>query len=126
MSVSAACGEGRLAVAGTAILLGDDVLVHLTGGTGPHIGAVALAVVRPSLAGEGRISSTPSLLTLPGHKEDALALEGATSLAAATGRNVVLVAGLHVDEATPGDIRTLVAGARQVLERLAVALTPKA
>lgn len=115
-------GSGRHQVAATAVALGDDLLVWLAGGTRPHVGALALTAVRPSRTDESRPSFTPALLTLPGHKEDRLALEGAQRLTTATGRTVVLVAGLHIDDATPEDIERLVTNAGLALDGLADAL----
>lgn len=115
-------GTGPHQVTATAVGLGEDLLVWLVGGTRHHIGALALTVVRPSRTDANRPSFTPSLLTLPGHKEDRLALEGAQRLTTATGRTVVLLAGLHVDDAVPSDIELLVTNAGLALDGLTDAL----
>ena len=56
-----------------ALWIGPDLLVYIWGGEAPHIGAVAMAQPRPSLADPAKTSSTASVFTYVGHKEDALA-----------------------------------------------------
>jgi hypothetical protein len=56
----------------TAVRSGDDVVVVLGGGERPHIGALAVAIPRPSLADPEQTSSTSSVITLLGHKDDEL------------------------------------------------------
>lgn len=111
-------GEGRLRVEGLAVVLGGDLCVALWGGTGPHVGAVALAQARPSLADPSRTGSTSSVLTLLGHKDDIVARTAADRLAAALGRTAVVTAGLHVDEATPADLSALTQAAAECVEDL--------
>ncbi|MCB2189505.1 MAG: hypothetical protein KQJ78_24060 [Deltaproteobacteria bacterium] len=76
---------------------GPDLLVLVTAGDAPHLGAVAAATPRPSLADPARTSATASVLTYLGHKEDALAKELAEHLAARLGVKVVVAAGAHWD-----------------------------
>ena len=81
-----------------AVRIGDDVLVRIWGGEKPHIGAVAAAQPRPSLADATRTSATASVLAFPGHKEDGVAREAADRLAAALDTTVVVTAGIHWDD----------------------------
>jgi hypothetical protein len=83
-----------------------DLTIVICGGQ-DHAGAVALALPRPSLADPGRQSATSSVLTVPGHKDDLPAREVAEKVAAATGRNVVAVAGIHYDGLEPADLQIL-------------------
>lgn len=83
------------------------MVVHLFGGEKPHVGAVALAVPRPSLKGTGQTSSTASVLTVVGHKDDELARPVALFLAARLKVPVVVVAGVHVDGASCREIDEL-------------------
>lgn len=85
-------------VAAEVRLVGDDLLVVLSGGTRPHIGAVGLAEPRPSLQEPSLTSATSSVFTFPGHREDDLAKQQAEQLARQLGRKVVVVAGMHWDE----------------------------
>lgn len=80
-----------------AVRVGGDVLVWIWGGDRPHLGAVAAAQPRPSLADPARTSATASVLTFLGHKEDVVVKAVAEDLAAALGANVVVAAGIHWD-----------------------------
>lgn len=116
--VRAASGEGRLRVEAVAVVAGRDLVVTIFGGSGPHVGAVALAQARPSLTGSGETSATSSVLTLLGHKDDVVAREAADKLAAALGCTVVVTAGLHVDQAGEAEIATLATAAGECVEEL--------
>jgi len=74
--------------------VGDDLLVLLSGGKA-HVGAVGIAQARPSLSDPSQTSSTGSVITLPGHKEDTIAKHLAERLSAKLGCGVVVVAGMH-------------------------------
>lgn len=122
----AAAGKGMRRVEATAVVAGRDVVVTLGGGTAPHVGAVALAQARPSLNRPQATSATSSVLTLLGHKDDVVAREAAERLAVACGGTAVVAAGLHVDQASPADLRALVANARRCIADLAKALSTDA
>lgn len=95
--------SGGVKVKLEAVFLGRDLQVWLTGGAA-HIGAAAVAVPRPGLKNAGRISADASVVTVSGHKEDLLARELAIKLAAALNATVAVTAGLHWDNAGPGQI----------------------
>ncbi|WP_018754619.1 hypothetical protein [Paenibacillus terrigena] len=84
----------------SVVAQGEDLCVTIAGGTKPHIGAVALAQVRPSLADSSRLSASVSVLTLLGHKEDEIAKYVAQQIAVARGANVVVSCGVHIDHAS--------------------------
>ena len=88
---------GEHVVDSLSMLVGDDLLVCLWGGDQPHIGAVAFALPRPSIADPAVTSSTSSVLTLLGHKEDVVAKAVSERLSARLNRNVVVCAGMHWD-----------------------------
>ncbi|MEW6307604.1 MAG: hypothetical protein AB1492_00935 [Bacillota bacterium] len=116
-------GSGATAVTIQAWEAGDGLICYLSGGGYPHIGAAALATAHPSVAGGGRRSATASVITLPTHKDDELARPAALRLAAALGRPVVVVAGVHIGPpghytATPEEIQAAVANARAAVEAL--------
>jgi hypothetical protein len=96
---------------------GEDILVLLTGGRA-HIGAVAIAQPRPSLRDPQQISSTGSVFTLLGHKEDVVAKNMAEGLSAGLNRNVVVVAGIHWDKLAPDDIKILAELCRRLGDRI--------
>ena len=89
--------------------------VNLLGGSGPHIGAVAVAIPRPSLARPGKRSATTSVFALVGHKDDELARFVATELARALGITVVVTAGVHLPRARSSDITAVLRNARAAI-----------
>jgi hypothetical protein len=87
--------EDRFRILGCVQEVGEDLLVSLWGGTKPHIGAVGVAVPRPSLKDPQKWSATSSVFTFIGHKEDSLVKKISERLASHLKRNVVVTAGLH-------------------------------
>ena len=96
--------QGRFSLEALVASIGPDLLVSVWGGTHPHIGAVALALPRPSLQNRRKTSATASVLTILGHKEDVTAKMVSEALAAALKRNVVVTAGIHWDNLKPEEI----------------------
>jgi hypothetical protein len=82
--------------------LGEDYLLTLTGGK-EHAGAVAVGLFDEK---SGRASS--SVLTLPGHREEQLALDSARRVSRATEKTTVVVAGIHVDNISQEEIKEIV------------------
>lgn len=88
-------------------ILGKDVLVVLMGGV-IHIGAVAMAQPRPSLADPQKTGATSSVYTYLGHKEDTVAKQMAERLSRSLNRKVVVVAGIHWDNLKEEEIKIIV------------------
>lgn len=109
-----------------AVRLGADVLVYIWGGERPHIGAVAAAQPRPSLADPDKTSATASVLTYVGHKEDQVAREAALALAARLNTNVVVTAGIHWDGLGADGVGIIVERCREITAKLTDALRGKA
>jgi hypothetical protein len=99
--------EGRFGLHARVSLLGSDLLVVLSGGSA-HIGAVAMAQPRPSLADPRRTAATSSVYTYVGHKEDAVAKTMAEKLARQLNKKVVVVAGIHWDDLRDEEIEIIV------------------
>ncbi|HVP80245.1 MAG TPA: hypothetical protein VMV04_20375 [Thermodesulfobacteriota bacterium] len=99
--------KGRFKTCGFVQEVGQDILVTIWGGTQPHIGAVGIAVPRPSLKNPDKWSATSSNFTFPGHKEDTLVKRISERLATRLRRNVVVTAGIHWDSLTPQEIKTI-------------------
>lgn len=108
--------EGDYRVHSLAMLVGDDLLICLWGGTQPHIGAVAVALPRQSLADPLSNSSTSSVFTLLGHKEDTVAKMVSERLSARLNRNVVVSAGMHWDQVDDDAIAEIVDNCLQLAE----------
>jgi hypothetical protein len=94
--------------------IGPDLLVSIWGGTHPHIGAVAMAVPRPSLKDPKKMSATSSTFTFVGHKEDLLAKKISEKIASQLKTNVIVTAGIHWDKLPPSQIETI----EELTERL--------
>ena len=103
--------------------MGRDLSVALSGGSLPHIGAVAVAQPRPSLADPARCSATTSVIALVGHKEDLLAHRLAGRIAAATGAVVALSCGIHYDNLAKTDIAEIDRITDRLVDRLLAAIS---
>lgn len=101
-------GEGRFRITLLATLTGEGLVVQIYGGEKPHVGAVALSLPRPGLANPETLSCNTTVVPLLGHKDDEIAKPAAEEIAKAWGSPVVVVAGVHVDNAGKNDIEELV------------------
>ncbi|MGA7876985.1 MAG: hypothetical protein WCA08_15105 [Desulfoferrobacter sp.] len=97
--------------------LGKDYLVSVWGGAA-HIGAVAMAQSRPSLADPNRLSASASVFCYVGHKEDDLAKQASERLAAALDAKVVVAAGIHWDDLDPRGIDQIVKNVNALIDRI--------
>jgi len=84
---------------------GADIVAAVTGGTRPHVGAVALAD-----------PSGVKVLQSAGHKDAVLAEMFAQSLYEKYRVNVCVSAGVHVDDATAEEIALLKANAKSLTD----------
>jgi hypothetical protein len=95
--------------------MGEDLCLTLCGGEREHIGAVAVAQPRLSLANPAHTSATASVITLLGHKEDELARELALQVAASLNVAVCVVCGIHMRDPTRAMLEELVAASRSLV-----------
>jgi hypothetical protein len=106
------------------LFLGADLLVVLSGGDKPHIGSIAVALPRPSLADPAKISSTASVYNFVGHKDQVIAQRVSEILSAELNKHVVVVAGFHVDAISTEGIARVVENcdglAQMILKELGV------
>ena len=101
-SISAAAGEGKYTVKGTAVLCGQDVNMVFTGGTLPHAGAVSMGIYEPV-----RQSATVSTITAFTHRDDRLSAIGAKKAATALECIAVVAVGIHIDDADARELNIL-------------------
>lgn len=87
---------------------GRGLNIFVTGGDTPHVGAVALAVPSANAA-TGETTCDINIITAYGHKDRFLAEKVADLVCRQTGEIVAVTAGVHVDDATGDDLRTLIA-----------------
>jgi len=114
-------GEAPYDVHYRSQMAGDDIIATVTGGTRPHIGAVALAEPAEAshpVTGEPvkRASGKVSVLTAEGHKDAVIAEMFAERLCEKYGVNVCVSAGVHVDGASKEEIALLVDNSKTLLE----------
>jgi len=97
--------KGTFDLSASVTRIGEGVVVIIWGGEKPHIGAVAMAQPRKSLKDAEKMSATASVLSIVGHKEDAVVKSVSERLAAVAGNPVVVTAGMHWDGLQAKDIK---------------------
>jgi hypothetical protein len=110
--------EGDYTVHSLSMLIGDDLLTCIWGGTQPHIGAVAVALPRPSIADPSLRSSTSSVFTFVGHKEDEVVKMVSETLSARLNRKVVAAAGIHWDHVDEDAIAQIMENCTVLAEKI--------
>jgi len=111
-------GKEKHQVITVGILTTDGLIVCVLGGEKPHVGAVAVAIPRPSLKNNRSTSATTSVFTLTGHKDDEIAKPVAHNFAKSTGLTTVVIAGLHIEKASQNDIAKLAGNAIKASKKL--------
>jgi hypothetical protein len=116
MEFIVATKQGEYDVEAHVRSVGEDLLVAISGGEKPHIGAVAVAQPRPSLKDPTVTSATASVICYVGHKEDDLAKHAAEKLAASFNTRVVVTAGIHWDNLSEKGIQKVIRHSRLLLD----------
>lgn len=101
--------QARLTQAGT------DLVVVVTGGDAPHVGSVVLAQPGES----NRTGVTCSVLTIPPHKEEAIARPIAEAVSLASGQVTLVTAGIHEEKLDAEGIEVYLRLAEQMATELA-------
>jgi len=96
-----------------ATRMGKDLLVTLVGGKA-HVGAVAL--------GGFQRRSYASVLAVPNHRDDIIAKEAALRLSTELRQNCVVVVGIHVHDASEGQLAEVVDASFSLIDELIEAL----
>ncbi len=107
--------EGQFPIRALWQRIGKDYLLSIWGGEA-HIGAVAMAQPRPSLADPDRVSATASTFCYVGHKEDEVVKKASERLAAALNAKVVVAAGIHWDNISREQIEQIVSAVDALVE----------
>lgn len=97
--------------------IGDDYLVIISGGR-EHIGAAALGQCYDTDAGK----ANSSVLAAYGHKEDEPAMKTAGYLSKALKRNTAVIAGIHFDDLSAGEINEILAAVHELASLLVTKL----
>ncbi len=109
-------GRWKLRVVLTATITADGLIVSLLGGDRPHVGAIAIGIPRSSLKDPTKTSATTSVFTLVGHKDDEVARPAAERIARMLNQTVVVVSGIHLDQAKDEDIERISNNAEHAVE----------
>ena len=104
-------GDGRIQVHLRAEQFGDGLTVTIYN-QNPHIGAVAIGDYDFS-----HQRASVSILTRLGHKDDALAQTAAHDICKATKKPVCVIAGVHLDDISPEEIRFVKENAGRLVDR---------
>ncbi len=116
--ISLNVGEGKYKIFLNALFCGKDISICIFGGDVPHIGAVAVAVPRKSLTGDGSNSASASVICITGHKEDEMARQIALDFSSKFICNVTVSAGVHIDDAKKSDIEVLDGNIKKIIGNL--------
>lgn len=96
---------------------GDDFNVSVYGGDKAHIGAVALAIA--NLEGYNRkYSPTINVLTVMDHKDDEVAKLVAEDLAKEFNVQVVVAAGIHINDITKEELKEIMVNITEMLQEV--------
>ena len=101
---------------------GQGLSAFLYGGTLPHVGGSALASPGARVRGEALSSCDLWVQTVPGHKDSEAARGCARRLCLASGQPVCVCAGVHVDNATPAQVRALVDNCEKATDKMVALL----
>lgn len=99
--------DGRYSIEALLVETDDGLLLYIGGEEKPHIGTVAVCQPRPSISDHNCISSTTSIINRLSHKDDILIVPVAESICIKLNSMVVATGGIHLDGATPEDIKRL-------------------
>lgn len=118
-AVQVTAGEGRYEIQIIAVPCGEDLAVTITGGTAPHVGAVAIGLGRLPDGRPMQYSAAVSVITVPDHKDDVVARMAAKMLADKQHANVTVSCGIHIDNATGQELELLQNNVKEALQMLA-------
>mgnify|MGYP000000565399 FL=1 len=107
-----------------AVFCGPDLSVTICGGTGYHVGAIALGCARPIKEGRER-SATVSVICAYEHKDDEAARQSAKYLATTLKCRVSVAAGIHVDNASEDELDLLMKNSEDACRELVRAVMDK-
>ena len=110
--------KGPYRIEAEVLQVGEDLVLSVWGGTKPHIGALALAIPRPSLKDPSLISSTVSVLARLGHKEDEIVKRVSEKVSARLNKVVAVSAGMHWDHLPDEDIRLVQVACDELVDKV--------
>lgn len=106
----------------TSCRCGDDQVIAVGGGDRPHVGVVVVAQPDPRSTPDRPRSPSITVVTIPPHKDEAVARPVAEAVCQAIGRTTVVTAGVHEDELDREGVETYLRLARRLAAVLVEAL----
>jgi len=100
-------GKGRYAVALECHKIGKDRLVVITGGEEEHIGSVTLIEEKEHL----------QTISKQGHKDHIISEKMANIIYDKIGKDLLVICGIHVEDASKEEIDSLVRNAKECVEQ---------
>ncbi|SES63657.1 hypothetical protein SAMN04488587_0229 [Methanococcoides vulcani] len=100
-------------------IIGEDLVITLTGGKG-HIGAVAVGYYDRV---PGHASS--SVITLPSHRDDAIALDAARRISSVTHSTTVVTVGINFENITVEEIEEVLSASNELIDEFMGSLKEK-
>ena len=92
----------------SAVPVGEDLALTVSGGSRPHIGCVVLSEPRASLSGSGSVSCTSSVISRTGHKDEQICRSLSEKACTAFNKVVVCTGGFHMDRLTAEQLSEIV------------------
>lgn len=102
----------------TALKIGNDYNISIFGGDIPHIGAIALGIPVMLPHNINKITSSASLLTVPGHKEETIALNSAKLLSKKLNTTVTVCCGIHIKNISKEEIVDITSTVDELIQKL--------
>ena len=100
------CGEDRYKVWIEKKQIGEDFVYHIGGGEKPHIGAITLCEPKRKLR----------TMELRGHSDGILTEIIAKAASEKYGKKVVCIGGVHIDNASKGEIKKIIENCRGLIK----------
>jgi hypothetical protein len=117
-------GKGRDLIRARVLRMGEHILIAVGGGQ-EHIGAAALAEPGRSLTDKRKTTSSASVITRFGHKEDLIAREIAMSLASFLNQPVLVCCGIHFEHINGTEIANIEKNIHSLIAKLKIELGQK-
>ncbi|NTW05638.1 MAG: hypothetical protein HGA27_05940 [Peptococcaceae bacterium] len=115
-------GSGKYKVELYAQITDNGIMLNLTGGEKPHLGAVVVSIPGPGLSENTPVSCSTTVVPLVGHRDDRAAKPLAEMVAKELKVPVSVAAGLHIKNADSDDIKILLENSlecgRKLLEQI--------
>ena len=101
--------------------LGNDLNLCVFSNKTAHVGSVVVSYCVPRIHQDGT-TVTSSVITLAGHKDEAIARLFAEKAAAVSHCTVVCTCGVHIDNPSSSELENVISSAKKLLDKLCLHL----